>query len=82
MLYSHRFKIEVGFKQALHVLGSYAYHFWMLDMTSIRARSGDSVPAYERPISTSEQVRRKTERVPSTRATRLRQLRDCCNISH
>ena len=27
MLYSHRFKIEVGFKQALHVLGSYAYHF-------------------------------------------------------
>jgi len=41
MLYSHRFKIEVGFKQALHVLGSYAYHFWMQDMTPIRARSGD-----------------------------------------
>jgi hypothetical protein len=41
MLYSHRFKIEVGFRQALHVLGSYAYHFWMLDMTPIRVGSGN-----------------------------------------
>jgi hypothetical protein len=41
MLYSHRFKIEVGFKQALHVLGSYAYHFWMQEMTPIRACCGD-----------------------------------------
>lgn len=41
-LYGYRFKIEVSFKQALHTLGSYAYHFWMADMTSIsRKRSGD-----------------------------------------
>ena len=29
VLYSHRFKIETGFRHAIHVLGSYAYHFWM-----------------------------------------------------
>jgi hypothetical protein len=40
-LYGHRFKIEIGFKQAIHVLGSYAYHFWMQDMTPIRASSGN-----------------------------------------
>lgn len=40
-LYSHRFKIEVGFKHALYVLGSYAYHFWMKEMTPIRARTGN-----------------------------------------
>jgi len=41
-LYGYRFKIEVGFKQALHTLGSYAYHFWMMDMTPIsRWRSGN-----------------------------------------
>jgi hypothetical protein len=31
-LYGYRFKIELGFRQAVHVLGSYAYHFWMADM--------------------------------------------------
>ena len=40
-LYSYRFKIEVGFKQAVHTLGSYAYHFWMKIMTPIRASSGN-----------------------------------------
>ncbi len=25
--YGYRFKIEVAFKQALHTLGTYAYHF-------------------------------------------------------
>ena len=40
-LYSYRFKIEVGFKQAIHTLGSYAYHFWMKTMTPIRASSGN-----------------------------------------
>lgn len=38
-LYGHRFKIEVGFRQATQVIGSYAYHFWMMDMTPIRRRS-------------------------------------------
>ena len=40
-LYSHRFKIEVGFKHALHVIGSYAYHFWMKCMTPISRGSGN-----------------------------------------
>src|SRR5438093_217799 len=41
VLYSHRFKIETGFRHAIHVLGSYAYHFWMEEMDPIRRRSGD-----------------------------------------
>jgi hypothetical protein len=40
-LYGYRFKIEVSFKQALHTLGTYAYHFWMMHMTPIRRRSGN-----------------------------------------
>lgn len=39
-LYGYRFKIEVSFKQALHTLGTYAYHFWMMHMVPIRRRSG------------------------------------------
>jgi len=35
-LYGLRFKIEFGFKQAAHVVGSYGYHFWMRDMKPIR----------------------------------------------
>jgi hypothetical protein len=40
-LYGFRFKIELGFRQALHVLGAYAYHFWMSDMEPIRRGQGD-----------------------------------------
>jgi len=40
-LYGYRFKIEVGFRQGVHVLGAYAYHFWMSAMTPIRRGSGD-----------------------------------------
>jgi hypothetical protein len=58
MLYSHRFKIEVGFKQASHVLGSYAYHFWMQEMTPIRARSGNQY-LHMKSESYRCQVRRK-----------------------
>ena len=32
-LYGLRFKIEVSFKQAMHTLGIYLYHFWMKTMT-------------------------------------------------
>jgi hypothetical protein len=39
--YGYRFKIEVAFKQALHTLGTYAYHFWMMTMTPISRRSGN-----------------------------------------
>lgn len=40
-LYGLRFKIEVSFKQAVHTLGTYAYHFWMQDMPRIKKSSGD-----------------------------------------
>ena len=58
MLYAHRFKIEIGFKHALHVLGSYAYHFWMKDMTPIPARSGDQY-LHRKSDSYRQMVRRK-----------------------
>lgn len=40
-LYGLRFKIEVSFKQALHTLGTYAYHFWMMPMKPIKRGSGN-----------------------------------------
>jgi len=40
-IYGLRFKIEVSFKQAIHVIGAYAYHFWMAAMTPIRRVSGN-----------------------------------------
>lgn len=46
-LYGHRFKIEVGFKQAIHTVGSYGYHFWMMDMKPIRRRGGDQYLHHE-----------------------------------
>ena len=40
-LYGYRFKIELGFRQAVHVLGAYAYHFWMAAMKPLRRGDGD-----------------------------------------
>jgi len=40
-LYGYRFKIELGFRQAVHVIGAYAYHFWMTDMKPVRRGSGN-----------------------------------------
>jgi hypothetical protein len=40
-IYGLRFKIEVSFKQALRVIGAYAYHFWMAAMTPLRRISGN-----------------------------------------
>lgn len=40
-LYGIRFKIEVTFKQTLHTIGTYAYHFWMASMTPLRRVSGN-----------------------------------------
>lgn len=40
-LYGYRFKIEVSFKQALHTLGTYAYHFWMKALPPLRKGSGN-----------------------------------------
>jgi hypothetical protein len=40
-IYGLRFKIEVSFKQAVRVIGAYAYHFWMAAMTPLRRVSGN-----------------------------------------
>ncbi len=40
-LYGLRFKIEVSFKQAIHTVGSYRYHFWMTEMTPLKRKSGN-----------------------------------------
>jgi hypothetical protein len=40
-LYGYRFKIEVGFRQAIHALGTYAYHLWMAGMRRRKRGSGN-----------------------------------------
>ena len=40
-LYGIRFKIEVAFKQAVHTVGTYAYHFWMSEMDRLPKKSGN-----------------------------------------
>jgi hypothetical protein len=39
--YGTRFKIEVAFKQAVHAVGTWCYHFWMADMEPRPNRSGN-----------------------------------------
>jgi len=40
-LYGLRFKIEVSFKQAVHTIGTYSYHFWMKKMTPRKTNDGN-----------------------------------------
>ena len=40
-LYGLRFKIEHSFKQAVRVIGSLSYHFWMKKMKPLRRRNGN-----------------------------------------
>ena len=57
-LYGLRFKIELSFKQALRVLGVYAYHFWMRDMPKI-TRSSGTQHLHRKSDPYREAVRRK-----------------------
>jgi hypothetical protein len=57
-LYGVRFKIEVSFKQAVHTLGAYAYHFWMRSMKPRPRRSGDQY-LHRESDSYRNQIRRK-----------------------
>ena len=56
--YGLRFKIEVGFKQAIRTLGTYAHHFWMKAMEKIKRRTGDQ-DVYNKTESYQKQVKRK-----------------------
>ena len=57
-LYGWRFKIEVSFKQAIHTVGAYAYHFWMQDMTPIH-RGGGKQHAHRKSELYRQHIRRK-----------------------
>lgn len=59
-LYGLRFKIEVSFKQAIRVLGAYAYHFWMKTMKPIRRFSGNQY-LHKKPEAYRQAVRRKID---------------------
>ena len=58
-LYGLRFKIEVSFKQAVRVIGAYAYHFWMAAMTPLRRVSGNQY-LHRKSEDYRNAVRRKT----------------------
>jgi hypothetical protein len=57
-IYGLRFKIEVSFKQALRVIGAYAYHFWMAAMTPLRRLSGNQY-LHRKSEAYRQAVRRK-----------------------
>jgi hypothetical protein len=57
-LYGWRFKIEVSFKQAIHTVGAYAYHFWMENMIPIRRGDGSQHP-HRQSESYRQALRRK-----------------------
>ena len=40
-LYALRFKIELSFKHALHTVGAWSYHFWMMPMRPVKRGQGD-----------------------------------------
>ncbi len=58
--YGYRFKIEVGFRSAIHGIGTYAYHFWMKAMKAIRRQTGNQY-LHKESAEYREAVRRKME---------------------
>ncbi len=57
-LYGLRFKIEVSFKQAIHTVGAYLYHFWMSAMTPQKRHGGDQY-LHRKSVEYRDAVRRK-----------------------
>jgi hypothetical protein len=57
-IYSLRYKIEVTFKQALHSIGTFTYHFWMRGMTKIKRCSGNQY-LHRKTDEYRQQVKRK-----------------------
>ena len=56
-IYGLRFKIEHTFKQAVNVIGTFSYHFWMKDMKPTKRRTGDKYMPCK-----SERYRRNVKR--------------------
>lgn len=59
-IYGYRFKIEVGFRSAMHGMGSYAYHFWMKGMKSRQRNQGNQY-LHRAPEKYRKAVKRKVE---------------------
>lgn len=57
-LYGLRFKIEHSFKQAVHQIGSFSYHFWMKEMTPLRRRNGNQY-LHRKSLEYREAIKRK-----------------------
>lgn len=57
-IYSLRYKIEVTFKQTLHSIGAFTYHFWMREMTRIKRCSGNQY-LHRKTEEYRQQVKRK-----------------------
>jgi hypothetical protein len=57
-LYGLRFKIEHSFKQATRLIGAFAYHFWMMDMTPLRYGNGNQ-HLHRRSADYRHHIRRK-----------------------
>jgi len=57
-LYGLRFKIECGFKQAVRQIGTFAYHFWMKDMTPLRHHNGNQY-LHRKSADYRDRVKRK-----------------------
>lgn len=57
-IYGYRFKIEVGFRQAIHVLAVYGYHFWMQTMDRLPRWSGNQ-HLHRKSQEYRDQVRKK-----------------------
>ena len=64
-LYGLRFKIELSFKQAVHQIGTFAYHFWMFDM-NLRgaATTATSISCRASPKYRELDVKRKLHAYP------------------
>ncbi len=57
-IYGLRFKIEHAFKQAVHIIGTFAYHFWMSTMRPLTRRNGNQY-LHRESKEYREAVRRK-----------------------
>lgn len=59
-LYGYRFKIELTFKNALHVVGAFLYHFWMAPMSPTK-RNGANQYLHRESGDYRGAVRRKLD---------------------
>ena len=59
-LYGYRFKIEVAFKQSIHVLGAFLHHFWMKNMTPLKRNDGNQY-LHRKTAQYRQDIRRKMD---------------------